>query len=370
VQIPLLDIEAQHASLGGELEAAVARVLAHGRFVAGPEVAEFEQEFARYCGADHAVGAASGTAALTLALRAAGIGPGDEVITSAMTFIATVESIVEAGATPVLADPSRDTALLDPDEVAGLVTDRTAAIVVVHLYGQMVDMTGFRRLADRHGLLLVEDAAQAHGAEWLGTRAGAAGDVAAFSFFPGKNLGAVGDAGALTTADGGLAARAAALRDHGRSDKYEHLTLGTNARLDTVQAAVLSCKLPRLDAWNAARREHARSYDAAFADLDEIVPIAVDERATHVYHQYVVRTAQREELRAALRERGIATGVHYPIPLTRQPALAGTVEPDAFPNADALAVEVLSLPVYPELSEPQRDAVIEAVRSSVPVRAG
>ena len=359
--IPLMDLDAQHVGIRSELDQAIAGVLAHGRFIAGPEVASFEESFADFCEVSYCVGVSSGTAALTLALRAAGVGHGDEVITTAFTFIATVEAIAEAGATPVLVDPDPETALLDADQVESAITDRTAAVVPVHLYGQPVDMEAFRRLADRHRLLLVEDAAQAHGADWNGSRAGSKGDLATFSFFPGKNLGALGDAGAVTTGDADLASRMRSLRDHGRVDKYRHDELGTNARLDTLQAAVLAVKLKHLDGWNDGRRRHAAAYDRAFEGLPGVHPIRVEAAATSAYHQYVVRVSDRDRAVASLRRLGIAAGIHYPIPLHRQPALAGLADSSNCPNAELLASEVLSLPVYPELSEADRELVVGAV---------
>jgi dTDP-4-amino-4,6-dideoxygalactose transaminase len=360
VTIPLLDIHAQHASIQGELDEAIAQVLRHGRFVGGPEIAEFEEAFASYCGADHCIGCSSGTSAVTLALRAVGVGPGDEVITTTFTFMATVESIVEAGAIPVLVDVDPETALARAEDVEGAITARTKAIVVVHLYGQPVDMTSFAELAGARGLKLIEDAAQAHGAEWSGERIGGLGDAAAFSFFPGKNLGALGDAGAVTTTDPDVAARVRSLRDHGRSDKYRHNEIGTNARIDTLQAAVLAVKLRHLERWTEARRGHAAAYDAALTDIDGVEPILIQPSARAVYHQYVVRVANRELALSTLKDWGVSAGVHYPIPLHRQPALADTSH-GSLPFADRLANEVLSLPVYPELSVAQRDTVVEAV---------
>jgi dTDP-4-amino-4,6-dideoxygalactose transaminase len=359
--IPLLDIHAQHRAIRGDLDAAIAAVLAHGRFVAGPEVGQFEEAFARYCEVPHCVGCSSGTSALTLALRAAGVGPGDEVVTTAFTFIATVESIVETGADPVLVDVDAASGLMRVEDVEAAITERTAAIVAVHLYGQPVDTRAFGELADNRGLKLIEDAAQAHGAEWEGRRADSLGDAAAFSYFPGKNLGALGDAGAVTTGDAELAARARALRDHGRLDKYRHDRLGTNARLDTLQAAVLGVKLPHLERWTEARRAHASAYDEALANLEGVEPITVEPRARCVYHQYVVKVADRDAVADALRERGISTGVHYPVPLHRQPALAAEHGALDLPGAEALAATVLSLPVYPELTGEQRDQVVRAL---------
>jgi dTDP-4-amino-4,6-dideoxygalactose transaminase len=360
--VPLLDLRAQHASIQPELDEAIARVFAHGGFVGGPEVAEFEEDFADYCEARHCVGVSSGTDALALALRAAGVGQGDEVITTPLTFIATIEAIVQAGASPVLVDPDPATALLRAENVEAAITGRTAALVPVHLYGQPVDMEAFRTLADERGLLLVEDAAQAHGAAWSGRKAGSQGDLAAFSFFPGKNLGAPGDAGAVVTDDPALASRVRSSRDHGRlGEKYRHAELGTNAKLDTLHAAVLGVKLKHLDRWNEARRLHAAAYDAAFEEVDGVDPVHVEPAATSAYHQYVVRVAERDRALASLQRHGVAAGIHYPIPVHRQPALAGLVD-GSYPNAERLAVEVLSLPVYPELPEGARDLIVGALR--------
>jgi dTDP-4-amino-4,6-dideoxygalactose transaminase len=361
VSIPLLDLAAQQAPLREEIEAAIADVLEHRQFVGGPEIGAFESEFAAYCGAAEAVGVSSGTSALTIGLRAAGVKPGDEVITTPFTFIATVEAIVEAGATPVLVDCDPDTALLDARAVEAAISERTTAILVVHLYGQTVDLSAFRELADSRGLILGEDSAQAHGAEWNGARAGSVGDFGTFSFFPGKNLGCLGDGGAITTSDPEIARRARALSDHGRQEKYTHDEIGSNARLDTLQAAVLSVKLPHLDGWNQARRDHAATYDAAFAGIDGVEPIAVRPQATPVYHQYVVRLAERDAVLERLRSAGVGAAIHYPVSLNRQPALAGLTDPESCPNADKLASSVLSLPVFPELTSEQQDLVIHTI---------
>jgi dTDP-4-amino-4,6-dideoxygalactose transaminase len=362
--VSLLDLGAQHASLRDELDGAISRVVAHGQFVDGPEIAEFENAFADFCDTRCCIGTSSGTSALELILRAAGIGAGDEVVTTPFTFIATVAPIVLAGARPVLVDVDPATGLMQIDAVEAAITRRTAALVPVHLYGQTVDLDRFRALADRHKLLLIEDAAQAHGAEWRGRRAGSVGDASMFSFFPGKNLGAFGDAGCVTTDDEVLSARIRKLRNHGRSDKYHHAEVGTNARLDSLQAAVLLIKLPHLDAWNEQRRRHAAAYDQAFAGVTGVEAIHIANGALSVYHQYVIRLADRDGARDALRELGIATGVHYPVPIHRQPALAGLVAGD-FPVAERLAREVLSIPVFPELSEEWRDSVTGGVTAFV-----
>jgi dTDP-4-amino-4,6-dideoxygalactose transaminase len=362
--LSLLDLGAQHAPLGDALDAAISRVVAHGQFVQGPEIGEFEEAFADFCGVRHCVGTSSGTSAIEMALRAAGVGPGDEVVTTPFTFIATVAPIVLAGARPVLVDVDAGTALLQADAVESAITPRTAALVPVHLYGQTVDLDRFRELADRHKLFLLEDAAQAHGALWRGRRAGSFGDASTFSFFPGKNLGAFGDAGCVTTNDEALATRIRKLRDHGRTDKYRHDEVGTNARLDTLQGAVLSAKLPHLDAWNEQRRGHAAAYDRAFASVAGVEPIRISDGALPVYHQYVVRLSDRDGAREALWKMGIASGVHYPIPLHRQPALEGLVAGE-FPVAERLAHEVLSIPVFPELTDEARESVVTAVTAFV-----
>jgi dTDP-4-amino-4,6-dideoxygalactose transaminase len=358
--VPLLDLAAQHASLRDELDGAISRVVAHGQFVDGPEIAEFEDAFASFCDARHCIGTSSGTSAIELVLRAAGIGRGDEVVTTPFTFIATVAPIVLTGARPVLVDVDPATGLMQSDATEAAITRRTAALLPVHLYGQTVDLDRFRALADRHKLFLIEDAAQAHGAEWRGSRAGSVGDASMFSFFPGKNLGAFGDAGCVTTDDEALSARIRKLRDHGRTDKYNHAEVGTNARLDTLQAAVLLTKLPHLDGWNERRRRHAAAYDQAFAGVPGVEAIRTADGALPVYHQYVMRLADRDGAGHALRELGIASGVHYPVPLHRQPALASLVTGD-FPVAERLAREVLSIPVFSELSEECRDSVIAGV---------
>lgn len=358
------DLGAQHAAIRHEIDGAIAAVMAHGRFISGPEVEQLERNFAKYCGAQYCIGTSSGTSALEVGLRAAGIGAGDEVITSTFTFFATVEAIANVGATPVLVDVEADTALMAVDVVGAAIGERTAAVVAVHLYGQPVDLPGFRKLADRHGLLLVEDAAQAHGATVDGMQVGSVGDLATFSFFPGKNLGALGDAGAITTNDSQIAERTRLLRNHGRTNKYEHEIVGTNARMDTLQAAVLDVKLRHLDAWTQLRRGHAAAYDEALADVAGIEPIMVVSGRESSHHLYTVRAEDRDALKERLADRDIATAVHYPMPLHRQPALAQQFSHLDLPNAQLLAESVLSIPVYPELSRSDRAAVIAAVAAT------
>ncbi|CAA9279980.1 MAG: Bacillosamine/Legionaminic acid biosynthesis aminotransferase PglE; 4-keto-6-deoxy-N-Acetyl-D-hexosaminyl-(Lipid carrier) aminotransferase [uncultured Chloroflexi bacterium] len=376
-KVPLVDLSAEYASINGEIDAAIQDVIARTAFVRGPFARAFESQWATYCGASHAVGCANGTVAIELALRALGIGPGDEVITTPLTFIATVESIVHAGATPVLAEIDPRTCNLSPEATKAAITPRTKAIVPVALYGQPADMGAFRHIADTHGLLVVEDSAQAQGAAWAGRRTGSDGvaDATTFSFYPGKNLGAYGDAGAVTTADPALADRILRLSDHGRAEKYTHDQVGFNSRLDGIQAAVLSAKLPRLDAWNAARRRLAQRYDTLLAGavqrgLLRTVEQAPDARG--VYHLYVVRVAAppagagRDAVLASLRDAGIEAGVHYPVPLHLQPALAHLGYGDgAFPEAERASREALSLPIFPLMTEAQQDRVVAALLAAV-----
>jgi dTDP-4-amino-4,6-dideoxygalactose transaminase len=360
-RIPLLDLNAQHASIGEELDAAIARVLEHKRFIGGPEVEVFEREFAEYCSTGFCVGVSNGTTALELALEAAGVGPGDQVVTCGFTFIATVEAIVRRGATPVLVDVEYDTALMTPELTEPAIGAATKAIIVVHLYGQPVDLAGFRSLCDARGLCLIEDSAQAHGAASGSDRAGSVGEMATFSFFPGKNLGALGDAGAITTGDAELAKRLDLLRNHGRAEHYRHTLVGTNARLDTIQAAALSVKLRHLDPWNEARRANAAHYDEAFRGLEGVNPIVEAPGRHHVYHQYVLRVPDRESAAAKLADQGVATAVHYPLALNHQPAFEATLGAVELPTSERLAREVLSIPVHPDMDASQLDRVVAAV---------
>jgi dTDP-4-amino-4,6-dideoxygalactose transaminase len=356
-RIPFLDLDRQHAELREELVAAFERVLDGSAFILGEEVERFEEEFARYCGVRHCVGTASGTAALTLALMAAGIGPGDEVIVPAHTFIASALAVVHAGATPVLCDVEEGTGLLDAEWANAVVSERTAAIVAVHLYGQLCDMDAVRTLAERRGLLVLEDAAQAHGAGGAGGRAGSLGAAAGFSFYPSKNLGAIGDGGAITTNDGDIAERSRRLRNLGQRARNEHLDVGWNERLDGVQAAVLRAKLLRLDEWNRARRDHAASYVAA---LRETRVLEVLNPETCVYHLFPVRVPDRDALQERLAAAGIESGIHYSPALHEQPALEGhAIQRGELEIASAWAREELSLPIYPRLARAQIERVSE-----------
>jgi len=359
--VPLVDLAAQYQSIKPDIDGAIQRILDNTSFILGDEVRAFESAFASYVGAGGAVGVSSGTAAIELSLRALGIGEGDEVITSAHTFIASAEAITNAGARPVFADIDPGTYNIDPDCVEALITERTRAILPVHLYGQPADLTALMEIAERRGLWLIEDAAQAHGAEVDGRKCGSIGHLACFSFYPGKNLGAYGDAGAVTGNDPQLLDRIRRLRDHGRTTKYEHIEIGFAERIDALQAAILGAKLPHLESWTERRRAHARRYDALLAEADVTTPIERDD-ARHVYHLYVLRSAHRDALLAHLTASGIAAGIHYPIPLHRQPAYANRgYDRLSLPRTERAAAEVLSLPMYPELSEDQQAQIVDAV---------
>jgi dTDP-4-amino-4,6-dideoxygalactose transaminase len=358
--LPFVDLERQYLSIKEEIDAALLETAASTQYVLGEEVGRFEEEFGAYCGARYCVGVASGTAALQLALEGLGISPGDEVIVPANTFIGSVLPVLRLGATPVLVDCDESSATVDIEQVAAAIGPRTKGVVAVHLYGQPADMDPLGDLCEKHGVAVVEDACQAHGARYKGRRTGALGTVAAFSFYPAKNLGALGDGGAVTTDDEELAKRVRLLRDFGRTEKYLHVTQGWNERLDTIQAAVLRVKLRHLDRWNALRREHAGAYERAL-DLSSLVLPEPAPWAEHVWHLYVVRTARRDAIRAALAAHGIETGLHYPVPLPLQPALErlGHVGGE-FPATERWANELLSLPMFPEL-EPEEIALVAEV---------
>jgi dTDP-3-amino-3,4,6-trideoxy-alpha-D-glucose transaminase len=359
--VPFVDLRAAHAELAAELEAAWRRVASSGRLVLGPEVEAFEHAFAAYCGAAHCVGVGNGLDALTLILRALGIGAGDEVIVPSHTFIATWLAVSHARATPVPVEPDPATYTLDAARVASAITPRTRALLPVHLYGQTADMTALAALAARHGLALIEDAAQAHGAAWRGVRAGALGTAAGFSFYPAKNLGALGDAGAVVTHDAALAGRVRRLRNYGALEKYDHDARGVNSRLDELQAALLSVKLRHLDAWNARRSAAAARYLDLLRDLPLMLP-AVAASCDPVWHLFVVRTRERERVVRALSAAGIETLVHYPVPPHRQRAYADLdLRDDALPIAGQLAREVLSLPLWPQMSPEQQARVADAL---------
>lgn len=345
-----------------EIEAAIARVLDRGWYILGPEVEAFEAEFAAFCGVAYGIGVGSGTEALHLALCALGIGPGDEVITVAHTAVATVVAIELAGARPVLVDVHPSTYTLDPARLEPAITPRTRAIIPVHLYGQPADLTPIQEIARRYGLWLIEDAAQAHGATYRGRPVGGWGDLACFSFYPTKNLGALGDGGMVVTNDAQLARRIRELRQYGWRSRYVSETAGFNSRLDEIQAAVLRVKLRYLEAENERRRMLAQRYTALLAGC-AVIPPAEQPDARHVYHLYVIRSSRRDDLRQALHNRGIATGIHYPLPIHLQPAYRHLHPgPGALPVTERLAGEVLSLPLYPELSEEQVEHIAQAIR--------
>lgn len=363
--IPLVDLKAQYQDVKPEVDAAVAAVLESGHFILGPQVQAFEREFSDYCGTAYAVGVNSGTSALHLALLAAGVGEGDEVITAAFTFVATVAAIEYTGARAVLVDVDPVTLTIDPDRIEAAITSRTKAIIPVHLYGHPADMDPILSIARAHGLVVVEDAAQAHGAEYKHRRAGSIGDIGCFSFYPGKNLGAAGDGGAVTTANEDYARKVRMLRDWGAEQKYLHVVKGFNFRLDEIQAAILRVKLRRLEAWTELRRRHANAYASLLGETSLSLPHAARE-ARHVYHLYVVRTRERDRVRSELQVGGVQAGIHYPIPVHLQPAYAnlGYGRGD-FPVSEQAAAEVLSLPLYPEMTGGALDRVARAVASSV-----
>lgn len=362
--IPFLDLATLHVPLAAKMEAAYRRVAEASHYILGPELEAFENEFAAYCGARHCIGIGNGLDALTLSLIAAGIASGDEVIVPAQTFIATWLAVSHTGATPVPVDLAPANHNIAPGQIEAAITARTRAIIPVHLFGRPADMAAINAIAQRHGLFVLEDAAQAHGARYQGKRAGQLGDAAAFSFYPGKNLGALGDGGAVTTDDDALADRLRGLRNYGSPRKYHHSEIGFNSRLDELQAAFLRAKLPHLDAWNARRDAIARQYDVALLGLPLGLPLAADSHCKPAWHQYVVTTPQRDRLQAKLAEQGIATMVHYPLPPHRQPAYRELAE-RSFPAAEALAASCLSLPICPTLTPAAVERISAAIRLSL-----
>ena len=350
MKINFVDLQRQYRSIKSEIDEGIFRVLENTSFILGPEVSRFEGNFAAYCGVQHAVGVNSGTSALFLALSAFDIGRGDEVITAANTFVATVEAIIYTGATPVLIDIDEDTYNMDPDKIEAAITERTKAIMPVHLYGQPAEMDRIMDIAAARGLMVIEDAAQAHGAKYRGARTGSFGKCGCFSFYPGKNLGAYGEGGAIVTDDGELAEKLRMLRDHGQAKKYQHQVVGYNMRLEGFQGAVLDVKLRKLDEWNSARRNNAALYSSQLAESEVITPKA-PEHVEPVYHLYIIRTKKRDELQAHLQSKSIATGLHYPIPIHLQEGYThlGYREGD-FPVTERCAAEILSLPMFAELT--------------------
>ena len=365
--IPLVDLSAQHAAVADEVAEGWQEVLARTAFINGPQVAAFEHEYADFIGVPHCVGVANGTDAIEIALRALGVGHGDECILQANTFIATAEAVARVGATPVLVDcADDDTYLMDVKAVETSVTPRTAAIIPVHLYGQAAPVERLLPLARPSGAWVVEDAAQSQGARRNGVSAGALGDAAATSFYPGKNLGAYGDAGAVLTGSSDVAARMRMIRDHGSPAKYQHEVLGVNSRLDTLQAVVLSAKLRRLAAWNAARRAAAARYDELLSDCDTVVRPRTLDGNEHVWHLYTVRVPDRDRVLKELHAAGIGAGIHYPVPIHLTAAFSELGYPQgAFPVAERTASELLSLPLFPEITPDQQERVVSTLISAL-----
>lgn len=363
MNIPLVDLRKQYAPLKEEILSSISRILDGMQLFLGENVRAFESEFAAFCGTHYGIGVSDGTAALQIILRAFDIGPGDEVITVPYTFIATAEAIDLAGARPVFVDIEPDTYLMDVAQVEAKITPHTKAILPVHLYGQTVDMDPLRDIASRHGLKVIEDACQAHGAEYKGRRAGSLGEAAAFSFYYSKNLGAYGEGGFITTDDAGLAQKVRMVRDHGSAKRYYHDVVGFNGRLDEIQAAVLRVKLPHLEEWNERRREHARLYGELLKGTAVVTPIECPGN-THVYHLYVIRTPMRDELQAWLKDRGVSTGIHYPVPIHLQRSFDFLqYRSGAFPVSEQVAGEVLSLPMYPEITDEEIDYVVNSIKA-------
>jgi dTDP-4-amino-4,6-dideoxygalactose transaminase len=361
--VPFVDLRAQYETIREEVDAAIGRVVREASFILGPEVEAFERAFAEYVGARFCVGVSNGTAAVQLALQACGVGPGDEVIVPANTFFASAEAVSTAGATPVFVDCDPAYYQLDPSKIEDAITERTRAILPVHLYGQPAPLDPIFEIAERRGLLVVEDAAQAHGAEYKGRRVGARGRAGCFSFYPGKNLGAYGEGGAVVTDDDEVARRVRMLRDHGSERKYHHEMVGYNFRLEGIQGAVLNVKLRHLDRWNELRRRHAAHYERLLAGGGLVLPREM-QSARHVYHLYVVQSDGRAALQKHLADAGVQTGIHYPVPVHLQPAYAALGHRAGdFPEAERQAARVLSLPMFPELTAEQLERVAEAVHS-------
>jgi dTDP-4-amino-4,6-dideoxygalactose transaminase len=364
--IPLVDLQAAHLEVAEEINSGLVRVLADGAFIKGPDVAEFEREFAAFCGVSHCVGVANGTDAVELALRAVGVPPAAEVVLPANTFVATAEAVVRAGARPVFADVDSDHLLLDPTAAAKMIGPDTAAVVPVHLYGQLAPMKALAETAREHGVALVEDAAQSHGAAQRGSAVGILGHAAAVSFYPGKNLGAYGDAGAVVTNSAALARTVRLLGDHGSERKYVHTELGFNSRLDSLQAVVLRAKLRRLADWNERRRKAAARYSEMLAGLPEVKLPRTAPDNVHVWHLYVIQVPRRDHVVEILNGLGIQAAIHYPVPVHLQPAFRryGYARGD-FPVAEAAAGQILSLPLYPQITLDQQRLVADALRRAL-----
>jgi dTDP-4-amino-4,6-dideoxygalactose transaminase len=364
--IPLVDLHAAHAEVASEVDTGFSRILADAAFIMGAEVAAFEHEFAAFSGVAHCVGVANGTDAIEIALRAVGVPKGAEVVLPANTFVATAEAIVRAGARPVFADVDPDHLLLDPMRAAEAFRPQTAAVVPVHLYGQQAPMKALADAAGKRGVAVIEDAAQAHGSSQGGSPIGSFGQAAATSFYPGKNLGAYGDAGALLTNSAELARMARLLGDHGSERKYEHVELGFNSRMDALQAVVLRAKLRRLADWNERRRQAAERYDELLAGIDEVTLPRTADGNQHVWHLYVIQVPRRDDVLKKLNGQGIYAGIHYPVPVHLQPAFQPLgYGPGDFPVAEAAAKSIVSLPIYPHITAAQQRAVADALRCAL-----
>jgi dTDP-4-amino-4,6-dideoxygalactose transaminase len=366
MKVPFLDIKSQNEPLREEISKAIQEVIDEAAFAGGPFVVRFEADFADYCDCPHAIGVGSGTEALWLSLLALGVGPGDDVLTVPNSFMATAEAITYCGARPVFVDVDERTYTMDPSALEKGITPRAKAIIPVHLFGQSADMDPILEIGRDHGLSVVEDACQAHGAEYKGRKVGTLGDAGCFSFYPGKNLGAFGEAGAIVTRDEVLDRKIRILRDHGQVRKYHHTMVGWNCRMDGIQAAVLRIKLRHLEAGNQLRRSHAAQYDQSFDNLEEVIRPAKAESVQHVYHIYAIRVQERDEVMRFLAEKGIGSGVHYPVPIHLQEAYRslGYVNGD-FPIAERCATEFISLPMFPELTPNQVNVVVEAMKEAV-----
>jgi dTDP-4-amino-4,6-dideoxygalactose transaminase len=370
MNVPLLDLKAQYAAIKQEVEAAIAEVMESQHFILGPKVDQCEKAIAAYSQCAHGIGVSSGSDALLACLMAENIGPGDEVITTPYTFFATAGAIARLGAVPVFVDIDPKTYNLDAARIASKVTSRTRAIMPVHLYGQMADMDAVMQVASEYGLVVVEDAAQAIGAEYKGRRAGSIGHYGCFSFFPSKNLGAAGDGGMIVTNDAARAEKLRCLRGHGSKPKYHHKIIGGNFRLDAIQAAVVSAKLPHLDAWTAARQLNAQRYDRLLRKVDLPVVLPTVEAARHIFNQYIIRLASRDELQAHLQKQGVGTEVYYPVPMHLQECftyLGHAV--GAFPESEGAAKQTLALPIYPEVTDAQAEYVVDCIAEFFAVRS-
>lgn len=371
MKVPLLDLKAQYVTIKPEIDAAVEEVLASQHFILGPKVDECEKAVARYSNCGFGIGVSSGSDALIICLMAENIGSGDEIITTPYTFFATAGAIARVGATPVFVDIDPRTYNIDANQIAAKITVKTRAIIPVHLYGQMADMDPIMEIAKAHNLVVIEDAAQAIGSEYKGRRAGSIGEYGCFSFFPSKNLGAAGDAGMVVTNDAARAERLKVLRAHGSKPKYYHKVIGGNFRLDALQAAIVTAKLPHLDSWTAARQRNARRYDELFgtAAVDIVLPAVVTNR--HIFNQYVIRTSARDALQKFLQEKGIGTEVYYPVPMHLQECFAYLGHSaGAFPHSESAANQTLAIPVYPEVTDAQARYVVDCVAEFVTSKAG